>query len=89
MCIRDRLYVDPWLPGWLPDLTIQDVRIGRHKLTLRFWLKAGETHFEVINGEPNIVERRKFQSNFAAWTELAESTPAGPNLASVIFRPEK
>ena len=28
-----------------------DVRIGRHKLTLRFWLKAGETHFEVINGD--------------------------------------
>jgi len=71
---HNKLYVDPWLPGWLPDLTIQDVRIGRHKLTLRFWLKAGETHFEVINGDPNIVERREFQSNFAAWTKLAEVT---------------
>jgi glycogen debranching enzyme len=70
---HNKLYVDPWLPGWLPDLTIQDVRIGRHKLTLRFWLKAGETHFKVINGDPSIVERREFQSNFAASTELAES----------------
>ena len=66
---HNKLYVDPWLPGWLPDLTIQDVRIGRHKLTLRFWPKAGETHFEVINGDPSIVERREFQSNFAASTE--------------------
>ena len=48
---HNKLYVDPWLPEWLPDLTIQDVRIGRHKLTLRFWLKAGETHFEVISGD--------------------------------------
>ena len=69
---HNKLYVDPWLPEWLPDLTIQDVRIGRHKLTLRFWLKAGETHFEVISGEPSIVERRKFQSNFAASIELGK-----------------
>jgi hypothetical protein len=54
---HNKLYVDPWLSGWPPDLTIQDIRIGRHKLTLRFWLKAGETHFEVINGDPSIVER--------------------------------
>jgi glycogen debranching enzyme len=69
---RNKLYVDPLLPEWLPDLTIQDVRIGRHKLTLRFWLKAGETHFEVINGDPSIVQRRELQSNFGASTELAE-----------------
>jgi hypothetical protein len=72
---HNKLYVDPWLPEWLPDLTIQDVRIGRHKLTIHFWLKAGETHFKVINGDPSIVERREFQSNFAAWTELAEPLP--------------
>jgi hypothetical protein len=70
---HNKLYVDPWLSGWLPDLTIQGVRVGRHKLTLRFWLKAGETHFKVIDGDPSIVERREFQSNFAAWTELTES----------------
>ena len=70
---HNKLYVDPWLPEWLPDLTIQDIRVGHHKLTIRFWLAAGETHFEVIKGDRNIVERREFQSNFAAWTKLAES----------------
>jgi hypothetical protein len=69
---QNKLYVDPWLPNWLPDLTIQDVRIGRHKLTLRFWLKAGETHFEVMNGDPNIVERREFQSSFASSIESSK-----------------
>ena len=69
---HNKLYVDPWLPGWLPDLTIQDVRVGRHKLTLRFWLKAGETHFEVINGDPSIVERREFQSSVVPSIDLAE-----------------
>ena len=69
---HNKLYVDPWLPEWLPDLTIQDVRIGRHKLTLRFWLKAGETHFEVIGGDRSIVERREFQSSFASSIELGK-----------------
>jgi hypothetical protein len=69
---HNKLYVDPWLPGWLPDLTIQDIRVGHHKLAIRFWLAAGETRFEVINGNPNIVERREFQSNFVTSTELTK-----------------
>jgi glycogen debranching enzyme len=28
---HNKLYVDPWLPKWLPDLTIQDIRVGHHK----------------------------------------------------------
>ena len=69
---HNKLYVDPWLPEWLPDLTIQDIRVGHHKLTIRFWLAAGETHFEVIKGDRNIIERREFQSSFAPSIELAK-----------------
>jgi glycogen debranching enzyme len=69
---HNKLYVDPWLPEWLPDLTIQDIRVGHHKLTIRFWLAAGETHFEVIKGDRNIFERREFQSSFASSIELAK-----------------
>jgi hypothetical protein len=65
---NNKLYVDPWLPGWLPDLTIQDIRVGHRKLSIRFWLAAGQTHFEVINGDPNVVERREFQSNFLRYS---------------------
>jgi hypothetical protein len=33
---HNKLYVDPWLPTWLPDLTILGLRVGRHKLDIRF-----------------------------------------------------
>jgi hypothetical protein len=51
------LYVDPLLPAWLPDLTVRDLRIGKHKLDIRFWTEDGETAFEVIKGDPKLVER--------------------------------
>jgi glycogen debranching enzyme len=54
---RDKLYVDPSLPAWLPDLTVRDLRIGKHKLDIRFWTEGERTAFEVINGDPGVVER--------------------------------
>lgn len=54
---RNKLYVDPSLPRWLPDLTVQDLRVGRHKLDIRFWREGEETAFEVTRGDPELVER--------------------------------
>jgi glycogen debranching enzyme len=54
---RDKLYVDPSLPAWLPDLTVRDLRIGKHKLDIRFWTEGERTAFEVIKGDPGVVER--------------------------------
>jgi glycogen debranching enzyme len=54
---RDKLYVDPFLPAWLPHLTVRDLRIGKHKLDIRFWTEGGETAFEVIKGDRKVVER--------------------------------
>ena len=34
---RNKLYVDPSLPAWLPDLTVLDLRIGEHSFDIRFW----------------------------------------------------
>jgi glycogen debranching enzyme len=53
---RNRLYIDPLLPEWLPDLTIRDLRIGNHKLDIRFWRDGEKTKFQVLNGDPNVVE---------------------------------
>jgi hypothetical protein len=49
---RNRLYIDPLLPAWLPDLTVRDLRIGQNKFAIRFWREGGETAFEVIDGDP-------------------------------------
>ena len=68
---RKKLYVDPALPLWLPDLTVRDLRIGKHKLDMRFWREGGETAFEVTKGDASLVER----CNISA--ELARFRPAG------------
>ena len=55
---HDKLYVDPHLPAWLPDLTLHDLRIGKHLLDIRFWREGEKTAFDVIKGDRKVVERR-------------------------------
>jgi glycogen debranching enzyme len=62
---RSKLYLDPWLPEWLPDLTIRDLGLGDHKFDIRFWRKEGETLFEVLKGEPSMVEHCQLGSKIA------------------------
>ena len=54
---RGKLYIDPSLPQWLPDLTVYDLHIGSRKLDIRFWREGDATAFEVIKGDPELVER--------------------------------
>jgi glycogen debranching enzyme len=62
---RNKLYVDPLLPGWLPDLTVQDLRIGKHRMDIRFWREGEQTEFEVIRGDRRLVERCDMASKIA------------------------
>jgi glycogen debranching enzyme len=73
---HDRLYVDPVLPGWLPDLTMRDLRIGKHKLDIRFWREAEETAFQVIKGDPKLVERCDIASKAAELRTGCDLIPA-------------
>jgi hypothetical protein len=59
---RNKLYVDPSLPRWLPDLTVQDLHVGKHKVTIRFWREDEQPAFEVIRGDPKLVERCELAS---------------------------
>ncbi len=58
---RGKLYVDPALPDWLPDMTLIDLRLGRRRFDIRFWRDGKETQFEVLRGKRSAVERK------AAW----------------------
>jgi glycogen debranching enzyme len=62
---RDKLYLDPSLPKWLPDLAVYDLRLGKHKLDIRLWREGEETAFEVIKGDPERVERCDIVSKVA------------------------
>jgi glycogen debranching enzyme len=62
---RNRVYIDPSLPNWLPDLTIYDLHLGKHRLDIRFWREGEETAFEVIRGDTKLVERCNIVSKAA------------------------
>jgi glycogen debranching enzyme len=63
---RNRLYVDPALPEWLPDLTLSNMKIGSQKLSVRFWLNGMETRYEVLAGDASVIERRPFGEAWGA-----------------------
>ncbi len=61
---RGKLYLDPLLPEWLPDLTVLDLHVGKHQFDIRFWRESGETQFEVLKGDPKAIERSRFGARF-------------------------
>lgn len=64
---RGRLLIDPCLPPWLPDITLTDLRLGRHTFDIRFWRGNDTTEFEVLRGDPNLIERRSALAELRAF----------------------
>jgi glycogen debranching enzyme len=69
---RNRLYVDPSLPAWLPDLTVEDLRVGKHKFSIQFTRRRDETEFEVLKGDPKLVQRCDLQRKLAQLKTASE-----------------
>ena len=67
---RGKLYVDPFLPTWMPDLELVDLQVGNAKLDMRLWREGEVTRWEVTRGPKNMVEQRRF----ARMTELWPAT---------------
>ncbi len=42
-----RLYVNPTLPDWLPDIELQHMRVGPSVIDLRFWREGKRSRWEV------------------------------------------
>jgi glycogen debranching enzyme len=55
---RDRVFLDPSLPDWLPDLLVQDLRVGKRKYDLRFWRDGATSRWEVLQGDASRVDHR-------------------------------
>jgi glycogen debranching enzyme len=55
-----KLYVDPRLPDWLPELTLSGVRVAGDEVQLRFW-REGETSLFESRSMRVTVERRDFR----------------------------
>jgi glycogen debranching enzyme len=70
---RGKLYVDPALPNWLPDVTLTDLRLGKECFDIRFWRDGKDSVFKVLKGNSDAVERMS-----AALSGSVESAEGGP-----------
>jgi glycogen debranching enzyme len=53
-----KLYIDPYLPEWMPDLQLNDLRIGKRAVDLSLQRQGTETVWQVTKGDPLLVEAR-------------------------------
>jgi glycogen debranching enzyme len=54
-----KLYVDPVLPKWLPQLKLDGIAVGDSVINLQFWLDDGKTCWDasVTSGKINVTEK--------------------------------
>jgi glycogen debranching enzyme len=49
------LFVDPFLPSWLPELTISNMRVADATVSLRFWRRAdGTSDYKILSLEGSL-----------------------------------
>jgi len=53
-----KLYLDPALPGWMPDLLLQNLTVGKRTFDIRFVRRGETTAWEVIRGDKKAVSYR-------------------------------
>ncbi|MEO8926417.1 MAG: glycogen debranching N-terminal domain-containing protein [Caulobacteraceae bacterium] len=62
-----KLYIDPALPDWLPDLKILDLNVGRGSFDLRLWRDGDATRWEVEKGDAAYVQQRTYATATERW----------------------
>jgi glycogen debranching enzyme len=68
----DVLFLDPRLPDWLPEITVEGLRIGKAVVTLRFKRKSnGDTDYSVVDltGSLHIIRQPTPWSLTSGWAE--------------------
>lgn len=66
------LFLDPWLPEWLPEITVEDLRIGSARAAIRFKRdQSGKTDYNVsrLDGDLHVVRQPSPWSLTADWGE--------------------
>ena len=54
---NDRLWIDPALPPWLPDVTLNGLGVGRRRFDLRFRRDGDRTECDVLRGDASVIQR--------------------------------
>lgn len=78
-----RLYLNPALPDWLPELTIRNLRAGRGSLALRFFdgqfeVLGNTTGFDVVAGAAPSILPPDAQAGASSRSRSARKALSGP-----------
>ncbi|HEX8946219.1 MAG TPA: glycogen debranching N-terminal domain-containing protein [Gemmatimonadaceae bacterium] len=69
------LVVDPILPEWLPEITIERLRVGKATATIHFWRAAdGTSHAEIVhkNGSLHLLRQPPIEArDTRTWDRLS------------------
>jgi glycogen debranching enzyme len=57
-----RIYFDPALPDWLPDITLIDIHFLGRTAEVRFWREGEATRWEVVKGDKSRFAHRPYKS---------------------------
>lgn len=66
------LFLDPWLPDWLPEIMVEDMRVGNAQITLHFKRQQnGETSYRItqLDGELHVIRQPSPWSLTSDWGE--------------------
>jgi hypothetical protein len=74
---KNRLYIDPMLPDWLPDLELRDLRVNGGVFDLKLWREGERTAWEVTRGDASVVEYHSFARGPRLW--VADGDSAAPD----------
>ena len=58
-----KVWIDPELPDWLPDVIVHDLTVGKSNFDIRFWRDGDTTRHEVVSGDADAVERQPFSKS--------------------------
>jgi glycogen debranching enzyme len=69
------LFIDPHLPDWLPEITVEDLRVGKATITLHFSRnREGQTDYAIrdLRGSLHIIRQPSPWSLTTGWAERIE-----------------
>jgi glycogen debranching enzyme len=70
-----KLYLDPALPAWMPDLHLGNLQVGDRSFDVRFQRQEdGKTTWELLQGDPDAVSQRAIATY--GGEDTAEAVPA-------------
>ncbi len=58
--VHGKVFIDPALPPWMPEVTIRSLTLGKQDFSIRFWRDGDVNRHEVLSGDPAMVEQRSF-----------------------------